>query len=442
MSKPFWLLMSIVAMAGLLSGFDAAIISGALVFITRYFSLQENTFLQELIVSVVVVGGLFGALIASKLSFFCGRRSSIFLTALIFLIGTLCITLTTSIRLLIIGRLVLGVAVGLASMVAPLYLSELSPAKYRGRCVFFYQLAVTLGFIVAYSVNFCWAHNGNWRAMFAVGVIPAGLLILGVRWLPESPRWLVAKNREQEAQNVLDKFPYDPDLSIAAIHNNLIQVDIQLNAMLSKPILPLLITAILLFCLQSFSGINAIFYYAQTIFSQAGFAENTGAMLASIGLGVANFIAACVGSLLADFIGRRKLLLASYLGMITCLFLLGSLPKNAALFSFALLFIYTFCFGVGLGGIPYIFMAEVFPLKFRDKCMTLASAIGLWGSNIVVLLSFLSLTKLIGMSFVFYLYGVISFLGFCYCWKILPETSRVSLEALEKQLLLLQRKTN
>ena len=439
-NRPFYLLITIMAMAGLLTGFDAAIISGALVFVSQHFALQHHVFMQELIVSIVVIGGLFGAFLAKHLTALMGRRMGVFSTALIFLLGTVLISTTHSVLILIVGRFVLGLAVGLASMIAPMYLAEISPSHCRGSSVFFYQLSVTFGFIAAYSVNFIFAQSGNWRAMFAIGIIPALLLVIGVWILPESPRWLLSKNRDEEASRTINQYFFrDQDMSCSAIKNTLHQSDVALKRLFSKPILPLLMTSILLFFFQSFTGINAIFYYAQTIFNHAGFEAKTGAMFASIGLGLANFVAACVGAKLVDQMGRRRLLFYGYVGVIVCLLLMGCIGhglfgQHAAAFSFVLLFIYTFCFGVSLGGIPYIVMAEIFPLKFRDQAMALASGIGLWGSNIIVLLSFLSLANALGMANVFWLYAVISLFGLFYCWKLLPETTQVSLENLEQRL--------
>jgi sugar porter (SP) family MFS transporter len=424
-------------MAGLLTGFDAAIISGALVFINHHFSLQNHLFLQEVIVSVVVIGGLVGGLMAKYLTSLTGRRRAILVTTQVFLLGTLIVTTTNNVYFLIMGRFILGIAIGFASMIAPMYLAEISPSRHRGQSVFFYQLSVTIGFVTAYTINFIFADTGNWRAMFAIGLIPAILLAIGTWILPESPRWLISKNREHDAEKIINRFfATDKDMTVSNIRKTLIQTDEKIKALFSKALFPLLLTAILIFFFQSFTGINAVFYYAQTIFNTAGFGAKTGAMLASIGLGSANFFAACIGSKLVDIIGRRKLFFSGYLGIITSLILLGLIYHgliniNNPMSSFILLFFYTFCFGISLGGIPYIIMAEIFPLKFRDSGMAFASSIGLWGSNIIVLLSFLSLTETLGMANVFWLYALISILGFLCCWRILPETNQISLETLE-----------
>ena len=438
--RPFYFLISIMAMAGLLTGFDAAVISGALGFVSQYFKLKDHIFIQELIVGMVVIGGLFGAFLARPLTSLAGRRMGIFSTALIFLMGTLLVSTAHFVFMLIFGRFILGLAVGLASMIAPMYLSEISPSHCRGSSVFFYQLSVTFGFITAYSVNLIFAQSENWRAMFAIGIIPAMILALGIWLLPESPRWLISKNKDQEAQKIIEQFfSSDPDMSLPIIKSTLSQSNLALKALFSKPVFPLLIIAISLFFFQSFTGINAIFYYAQTIFNTAGFDAKTGAMLASVGLGLANFIAACLGTKLVDQMGRRRLLFVGYSGVILCLLLIGGgshgfFGAHAVSLSFILLFAYTFSFGVSLGGIPYIFMAEIFPSKFRDQAMALASGIGLWGSNMIVLLSFLSLSKTLGMANVFWFYAILSIFGLIYFWKVLPETRQTSLEDLEKRL--------
>ena len=438
--KSFHLFIAIMAMAGLLTGFDAAVISGALGFVSQYFVLKDHVFIQELIVGMVVIGGFFGAFLARPLTSLAGRRMGIFSTALIFLMGTLLASTAHSVFVLILGRFILGLAVGLASMISPMYLSEISPSHCRGSSVFFYQLSVTFGFITAYSVNLIFAQSENWRAMFAMGMIPAMILAIGAWLLPESPRWLISKNRDQEAKKIIEQFfASDPDMSLPIIKSTLDHSRLALKAIFSKPIFPILITAILLFFFQSFTGINAIFYYAQTIFNTAGFDAKTGAMLASVGLGLANFMAACLGTKLVDPMGRRRLLFVGYIGVILCLLLIGVVSHgffgtHATSLSFILLFAYTFFFGVSLGGIPYIFMAEIFPLKFRDQGMAFASGIGLWGSNVIVLLSFLSLSKALGMANVFWLYAALSIFGLIYCWKVLPETRQISLENLEKRL--------
>lgn len=428
----------ILALSGLLTGFDAAIISGALPLIAKQFALKHHLWQQSLIVSMVMIGAGAGAASAFIPNRKLGRRGSSMLSTILFLSGTVLAMSATTFAQLVIARFVLGFAIGIASVTTPLYLAEILPPRTRGSGIFSYQLCVTFGFLMAYLTNYFFLASGNWHAMFGVGIIPATLLLLGLFFIPETPRWLCCKSRTNKALAALITLginnPKQQLEQIKATLNNPQSHTLKLNKKLYK----LLLIVIAFFGFQSLTGINAIFYYAQTFFALAGFSAKSASLLAIAGLGVANFIAACFGTLLVDRLGRKRLLCVGYSTLIVSLFFLGALLKGwlaflpestAALF----LFLFTFSFGVSLGGLPYVLAAELFPLRYRSQCIAIASSIGLWGSNIIILLTFLKLTHRLGPTDTLWLFAFISCIGFAFCYTFLPETKGQSLEQLERE---------
>ena len=433
------------AITGLLFGFDTAIISGALKFVMRDLSINDTDIvLQEYIVSAVPFGALIGATLSKMSSLLIGRKFSILVTSVLFSIGTLIAVMGNSVDTLIIGRFLMGLGVGLSSMIVPMYLSEISPPSIRGRLVFCYQLAVTIGLLSAFVTNYIFSSSENWRYMFLVGLFPSLLLLFGTFILPESPRLLVMKRKYSEARKVIAKIIGDSPLvdkqleEIKSVNTS----QSSFITLLLKPMAPVTILCILIFAFQQLSGINVIMYYSPTIYQKAGFAETSEQLLASLLNGLVFVIATAISTWIVDKVGRRKLFFVGSIGMFFCLIMLGMIYNgifdNYALKSRMFLAIsailgHIVFFAVSLGPLPYLIMSELFPLKMKDSGMALASCSN-WGFNVAVSASFLSLVNSFTIAYTFFFYAFCTFLGIVFGFLFMPETKGISLEQIEKNI--------
>jgi len=289
------LLIAIVAaMGGLLFGFDTGVISGALPFLRQYWSLSDSSI--ELITTTVLIGAVIGAITSGKLSDIIGRRRMIIINAVIFSIGAVGCSFAPSVTILILMRIIIGFAIGITSYVVPMYISEISPTRSRGALVTLNQLMITIGILVSYITDFILSNDNNmasWRWMFLVGFIPALILLIGMFFLPETPRWLISKQRWEEGKRILIKVE-DADMVEQTLEN--LKVEIKLSSEktsglkeIFKPWLraPLIIT-IGIFFFQQFSGVNTIIYYSPLIFKMAGVVSNTQSIIPSIIIGGVN----------------------------------------------------------------------------------------------------------------------------------------------------------
>jgi len=429
---------SVAALAGLLFGFDTGVISGALEPISRHFAVTGD-FVKECIVAAVTLGALFGAASSSRFSSAQGRRRSILISALLFMAGTLLAAAAPAVAMLIAGRLIMGFAVGLSAMVVPMYLSEVSPPAVRGGVVFTFQLAITIGILAAYVINFLFSEAANWRMMFGVGLAPSLLLFVGMLRLPESPRWLVLHGRKDEAKMVLARIMTREDAA-SAMKNIAASVSRPrggLRELFSARLFPLVAIAFTLFVLQQLSGINTIFYYAPRVLEQSGFQDP---VLVAMIPATVNVLATVLGVWIVDRLGRRALAFLGFGGMAACLALLGAdlngligSEDMAPMLALACVLAYIFFFAVGLGGVPYIIMSELFPLSVRDVGMAVASCAN-WGFNFLVSLTFLSLSSALGMGGAFWLYACFMVLGLFFTFFFVPETRGARLEDIEANL--------
>lgn len=434
---------AIAAMAGLLFGFDAGVISGALQFIVRDFQIESSNFiLQESIVASVPCGGILGALVSKNCSSFLGRRKSIILTATMFIIGTLVAGYAFNVYCVILGRLVMGLAVGISAMIVPMYLSEISPVNIRGRVVFCYQLAVTIGLLSAFIVNYCFSGDGDWRAMFLVGMVPSIILGVGMYTLPESPRWLAKNGNLESARSILIRTNGDPNVAETELNDiikSLGNENKSLMTLFSYPIRKVTLLCCSMFAFQQLSGINTVMYYAPTIYSNAGFSNAREQIAASLINGVVFVLATVLGTWLVDKLGRRLLLNIGFIGMIICLFVLGKTfqnftdTNNTAILSILSIEGYIVFFAISLGPLCYLIMSELFPLNMKDVGMSVAS-LSNWFFNVLVSSTFLSLVNILGISYTFYLYTMFTTVGFIVCFFLMPETKSISLEEMEKKL--------
>ncbi|MBN2689112.1 MAG: sugar porter family MFS transporter [Gammaproteobacteria bacterium] len=454
-------LATIAAIAGFLFGFDTGIISGALQFISKTFHIittsnryllhtpqysvlglfnVSGTTIQEFIVSAVPTGALIGAIISGKAASFFGRRGGIIATAIIFFIGTAIAASAPNINTLLCGRLLMGFAVGLSAMVAPLYLSEVAPPTIRGAVVFLYQMAITMGLLGAFIINYLFASYGDWRAMFAVGLIPSLLLAVGMMFLPQSPRWLLLKGRKIQAEENLRKLRGNNNISdeISNILESVARSNGNISLLLSKKIRPLIIITFGLFVFQQLTGINTIFYYAPTLFKAAGFASASTQILASVSTGAINVIATLFGIWFVDSLGRKKLLYIGLGGIVLCQLTMAAAYHHLLGYDFRWI---TLCsalmliafFAISISGIAYIIMSELFPLNVRNLGMAVASCAN-WGFNMLVSASFLTITSTFGFGNAYLLYAVSTFIGLCFVIFLVPETKNVSLEQIENNL--------
>ncbi|MFJ1268924.1 sugar porter family MFS transporter [Legionella lytica] len=440
-----WMVAVIGSVAGFLFGYDEGIIAGSLELVKNHFALTATDI--GVMAAALPFGALLGAILigmvlASKAVKHFGRRTLLSFSGCLFFCGALGAGFADSITVLELSRLILGLAIGVASVMAPLYLAETAPLEKRGAIVAIYQLAMTIGIVCSYSVNYLLMENQAWRAMFASSAFPALVLGIGILFMPESPRWLCSVGRPDEANKALKTLR-----KAQFIEQELRDIEVTLThepkqgswrLLFKKPLLPVLMLGTLLFCLQQLSGINVVIYFAPEIFKSLGLSSTLGQILATIGIGLVNLLVTLLAILWVDKIGRRKLLLLGFLGTGVSLLALSlfSLNQGAWLpcLSMICLSVYIFSFAISVGPIPHIAMAEIFPLHVRGVGMGF-SAMSNWTFNTVVIFSFPLLHKALGIEFTFALYGTICFLGLIYSYFYMPETKNISLEQIESYVM-------
>jgi SP family galactose:H+ symporter-like MFS transporter len=427
----------ISALGGLLFGYDTGVISGAILFIKQDFSLSST--LEEVVVSAVLIGAVIGAILGGPIADRLGRRRSLLLAAAIFALGALGTAFSPSVTLLIAGRVVVGVAIGAASFIAPMYISEVSPNKIRGRLVALNQIALTSGIVIAYLVDYALSNVQGWRWMLGLAAIPAMALGVGMIFMPNSPRWLIAKNDNTKANEVLKKIRSQGD-----VEGELKEIQLSLQKQtggwteLKSPLIrPALVVGIGLAIFQQITGINTVIYYAPTIFQYAGFESASAAILATVGVGVINVLLTVVAMQLLDRVGRRPLLLAGLIGMVISLLVLGVafwLPTQGQIVGWIAaisLAAYVGSFAIGLGPVFWLLISEIYPLSVRGLAMSIATVAN-WGSNLIVALTFLTLVGALGRPGVFWLYGLIGMGAWVFAHSLVPETRGKSLEEIEE----------
>lgn len=440
-SNPKWLVYTIsgfAALAGLLFGYDTGIISGAILFIKKDFSLTN--FQVEMVVSAVLFGALIGSGVSGRVSDLLGRRKVLVFTAITFIVGSLATAFSPNLVSLVAGRIILGVAIGVGSFTAPLYLAEIAPKRIRGLLVSLNQLAITVGIVFSYLINYYFSTSEQWPWMLGLGVVPAIILLLGTIYLPESPRWMILKGWDQKARSVLRDIRQGENINkeFDEIRQT---VEIEKGThrlLLAKWVRPILFISLGLSFFQQVTGINAIIYYAPTVLQMAGFKHASNAILATLGIGTINVLFTIVALPLIDRWGRRPLLLYGLLGMFISLVILGTafyFPSFAALrwVAVASMVIYIASFAMSLGPIMWLIISEIFPLNIRGVGVSLAISAS-WGFNMLVSLTFLTLIQFIGTSYTFWLYAILCVWGWIFVYFIVPETKNCSLEQIENNL--------
>jgi len=430
------IIVSVAALGGLLFGYDTGVISGAILFIKKSFSLSPQ--LQEIVVSAVLVGAVIGAVTGGRLADRFGRRRLIILSAVIFSIGAVATALTPMISLLIAGRIVVGIAIGIASFIAPMYISELAPARVRGSLVSVNQLAITVGIVVSYLVDYAFSGLGAWRMMLGLAAVPSIILALAMWRLPSSPRWLVARGSMDKARNVLGRIrrSSEIDAEVKEIERSL-EKQKGSGVLLSHPMLRMaLFVGIGLAVFQQLTGINTVIYYAPTIFEFAGFKTAGFSILATVGVGLVNVAFTLLAIRLIDRVGRRPLLLVGVAGQIVGLVILGlafqlhQLARFIGYIAVASLAIYVASFAIGLGPVFWLMISEIYPLKVRGAAMSLATVVN-WGVNLAVAVTFLTLVGAVGRPGTFWIYAGIGIAAWLFFYFLVPETRGKSLEEIE-----------
>jgi MFS transporter, SP family, galactose:H+ symporter len=438
----FYLVAAIASLGGLLFGYDTGVISGALLFIRDQFHLSPT--LQDVLTGAVLVGATVAAAFAGALSDRFGRKRLIIAVAILFGLGALLSAVAGSLWLLLAARVGVGAAIGVASMLTPLYLAEMAPADKRGAVVSLNQFCITLGILLSYVVDFGLAGVGDgWRWMLGLGVVPGIVLGVGMLFLPESPRWLAAHGRMQEAEHALKAMHRGQDVSaeLGELRRDVLRKETKesiWSVLRQKRARRPLILGLGLAVFQQVTGINTVIYFAPTIFQSAGFESASASILATAGVGVVNVVMTVIALRLMDPAGRRRLLLTGLAVMALSLvalagaFFAGQSQALGAVTAVALAF-YVGGFAIGLGPVFWLLISEIFPLAVRGRGMSLATVAN-WGSNLIVTLIFLDLIRLLSAGGTFLMFAVLTVAAFTFTYRLVPETKGRSLEQIEADL--------
>ena len=431
-----------VALGGLLFGFDTAVISGAISFVKTQFAL--DTVSEGWLVSSGLLGSIIGVFTTGIISDGIGRKKTIIIAAIVFLISGFGCGFASSFALLVAARMIGGIGVGMASVISPMYISEFAPAEKRGRMVAYYQLAITFGILLAYFSNaaiLSLSQNSAtellaqpWRGMFVVMCVPSLIFLLMLISVPESPRWLVEVNRQTDAQKVLYTVRPKP-----AADNELGDIKNARARTISNPVslfhpslrIPLFI-GIVLAVLQQFSGINAIIYYGPNIFQSAGLSSSNALMFQVI-IGTVNFLSTIIAIAYADKYGRKFLLKTGLTGIVISLVLCGVLfytNNTHGIFLLILMMTYIICFAFSIGPVTWIVINEIFPTHVRVKAVTVCT-LALWIAVWLVGQFFPWLLEKVGPAFTFWAFAVFSSINLIFSLTILKETKGKTLEEMD-----------
>ena len=446
----------VAALGGFLFGYDTAVISGTIAQVTQLFQL--DTLQQGWYVGCALVGSIVGVLFAGILSDKLGRKLTMVISAVLFSTSALGCALSADFTQLVIYRIIGGVGIGVVSIVSPLYISEVAVAQYRGRLVSLYQLAVTVGFLGAYLVNYqllAWAESGTqlsvdwlnkifitevWRGMLGMETLPAILFFIIIFFIPESPRWLIVRGKELKAVNILEK-----------IYNSITEAKSQLNetksvltsetksewSLLMKPgIFKAVIIGVCIAILGQFMGVNAVLYYGPSIFENAGLSGGD-SLFYQVLVGLVNTLTTVLALIIIDKVGRKKLVYYGVSGMVVSLiliglyFLFGDSLGVSSLFLLIFFLFYVFCCAVSICAVVFVLLSEMYPTKVRGLAMSIAG-FALWiGTYLIGQLTPWMLQNLTPAG-TFFLFAVMCVPYMLIVWKLVPETTGKSLEEIER----------
>lgn len=424
----------ISALGGYLFGFDFAVISGALPFLRSAFAL--SAWWEGFLTGSLALGCVAGCLIAGKLADKLGRKPGLLIAAGIFAVSSLGMALSPQLPEFIAMRFTAGIGVGMASMLSPLYIAEISPAHIRGRNVAINQLTIVLGILITNLVNYLFSNSGpdSWRWMFGLGVIPSMLFLTGALFLPESPRWLILKGQVARAKKILARIGSEVYVNeslekISTIpdkHSN------SFKAVFGKSVRPLVLIGICLAVFQQLCGINIVFNYTSTIFKSVG-ANLNEQLLETVVIGIVNTAFTLFAMWQVDKLGRRPLMLTGSLGLSAVYIILASLLKVKAQMLLVSVFVLLAIgfYATSLAPVTWVLISEIFPNRIRGAASSVA-IVCLWLAYFVLVFTFPVLAEHMGTYGPFYLYSAICFLGFLFIRTKVPETKGKTLEELEE----------
>lgn len=431
----------IVALSGLLFGYDTGVISSAILYIKADYALTLVE--EEMIIGILSLGALIGAIIGGPSADRFGRKIVILLSSLVFIGSAAGLAFSTGANTLIIYRFIVGLAIGISSSVAPLYIAELSPRSMRGGLVTLNQLSITIGILLAFITGVLFADEQSWRWMFGLACFPAAFQFIVMLFFPESPRWLLGKGEREKGTAILEKLrgnAADAKLEADHILTRAYEDQPTWRELLRHRYRGALAAGIGITIIQQLTGINIVIYYAPTIFQFAGFTSAKAAVVATMWVGVVNVVMTFVAIALIDKVGRKPLIICGLSGMTLALIVLGvgfewtkgdtsssELMGWIAVIS-TMVFVACFAFSLGPGG--WLINSEVYPLKVRGKANGVATSAN-WATNFVVTGSFLTVVNLLGRSGAFWLFAVIGVIGIIYIINFIPETKGKSLEEIE-----------
>ena len=422
------------ALGGLLFGFDTGVISGAIHFIKIEFNL--NAYQEGFAVSNLMIACVIGALLAGPIADWTGRKKVLILCAVLFTVSAILSALPRSFTELVIARFIGGMGVGMASVVSPMYIAEISPAKIRGRLVALNQLAIVVGILLSYLSNWLLVDTGinNWRYMLVAEILPAITFLVGLFFIPESPRWLTKEGLEKEALDVLNVVAgaANADHELQEVKKSLAEKRTSLKELLHPSLRRVLIVGILFSLFAHITGIDTIIYYGPIIFLESGFKTDS-ALLASVMIGITNLIFTFVGMAMVDKAGRKFLLLVGLAGMGISMTLVGLCMQSDMISAkWTLLWIMTYIasFAMSIGVVIWVYLSEIYPTRVRGQALSVATMV-LWLGNVILTQLFPVMMERFGGG-TFYIFSFICLLAFIFTWTMVKETKGVSLEEIEE----------
>lgn len=425
---------SVAALGGLLFGGDTGVISGAILFISKDFHL--STQMHEFTISIALIGCVVGAAAAGSIADRIGRRLVLFCAGIIFVAGALTSAFAPDETVLLASRLIIGVGIGLSSVVAPLYISEVAPAEVRGALVSLYQFAITIGILGSYVVDYIFSKSGDWRSMLGFAVIPSLALVVGMIFMPESPRYLFKTGRDAKAREELARMCSGPEAcqnEETSIRAGLSTAGGGLEVFKEPAIRMALFIGVTLAVLQQVTGINTVIYYGPQIFSMAGIGSEQNSIAAQAIVGTVNCLMTLIAIFFVDRVGRKPLLYIGLAGMFVALsalaFAFAQSHLSGSLSSIALvsMMVYVGCFAFSLGPIVWLLISEIFPLKARGIGMSI-STLANWVGNFLVSQFFLTMIHKLGTPLTFASYAAMCVVTVLFVRTMVPETKRELLE--------------
>lgn len=421
------------AMGGYLFGFDFAVITGGLPFLREQFGL--NAYWEGFTTGSLALGCVIGCLIAGRLSDKYGRKPGLMIAAAVFAVSSVCMGIAPNLSFFISSRFIAGIGVGMASMLSPMYIAEIAPQGMRGRMVALNQLTIVLGQVVTHTQNYWLRETGSeaWRLMFGLGVVPSLLFLVGVFFLPESPRWLVKSGREEEAGKVLGRIGSSDYVSqtLTAIRETLHTGEkVSYRHLLNKSIFPIIMLGIGLAVFQQFCGINVVFNYTTNIFKSIG-ASTSEQLMQAVYISLANLVFTLLAMSLVDKWGRKPLMLLGAGGLAVLYVVIGYLLKtksDSGLTPFILLAIGTYA--ISLAPVTWVLISEIFPTRVRGIATSVA-VMSLWIAYFILVFTFPIIEQNFGDAAAFWGYALICVLGFIFIYFKVTETKGKSLEEIE-----------